>query len=88
MPTIAIFYGIIIRMYWDDHNPPHFHASYGAAKAIYRIMDGRRMAGELPATAERLVQDWAILRRVELEENWRRAIDHQALLKIAGPDQE
>jgi hypothetical protein len=88
MPTIAVFYGIIIRMYWDDHNPPHFHASYGAAKALYRIADGKRIAGELPPTAERLVSDWAALRRGELDENWRRAINHEELLKIAGPDQE
>jgi hypothetical protein len=87
MPTIAVFYGIIVRMYFDDHNPPHFHASYGAAKALYRIADGVRIAGELPPTAERLVRQWAALRRAELNENWRRATDHVELFRIAGPDQ-
>ncbi|MGL4973965.1 MAG: DUF4160 domain-containing protein [Bosea sp. (in: a-proteobacteria)] len=88
MPTIAQFYGIIISMYWEDHNPPHFHARYGNTKAIFCIADGERLAGELPLTAGRLVQEWAAMRRPELEENWQRAIKFQTLLKIAGPDQE
>jgi Domain of unknown function (DUF4160) len=40
MPTIAYFYGIMIQMYYDDHQPPHFHARYGDAKAIVRLSDG------------------------------------------------
>ncbi len=88
MPTVALFYGIAIRMYCDDHNPPHFHASYGNAQAAFRISDGGLMAGELPPTAEKLVRDWAALRRAELDANWQRAIAFQGLLKIAGPDQE
>ena len=88
MPTIAIFYGITIQMYWDDHNPPHFHARYGRAKAIIRISDGEVVSGELPPTATRMVREWALLRRAELEENWQRAIDLKSLYKIAGPDSE
>ena len=37
MPEISLFYGIKITMYWDDHNPPHFHAEYGKYKAIFDI---------------------------------------------------
>lgn len=37
MPTISMFYGIVIRMYYDDHNPPHFHAFYGDYKAIFNL---------------------------------------------------
>ena len=40
MPTIAYFYGIAIQMYFNDHNPPHFHARYGRARALVRISDG------------------------------------------------
>ena len=88
MPTIAIFYGITIQMYWDDHNPPHFHARYGRAKAMIRISDGEVVSCELPPTATRMVREWALLRRAELEENWQRAINLKSLYKIAGPDSE
>ena len=86
MPTISFFYGIAIQMFFDDHNPPHFHARYGTAQAVVRISDGQIMAGELPPTAARMVKDWALLRRAELEHNWQRAISLQELEKIAGPD--
>lgn len=86
MPTIAIFYGIMIKMYWDDHNPPHFHARYGRAKAMVRISDGEVISGELPPTAARMVREWTHLRRTELEDNWERAISLRSLYKIAGPD--
>jgi hypothetical protein len=45
---IAWFYGIMIQMFYDDHEPPHFHARYGRAKAIVRLSDGEIIAGELP----------------------------------------
>jgi hypothetical protein len=61
-------------------------ARYGRARAIVRIADGTILAGELPPTAERLVRDWELARRSELEENWRRAREHQPLEKVAGPD--
>jgi hypothetical protein len=86
MPTIAYFYGIAIQMFFGDHVPPHFHARYGRAKALFRISDARIIAGELPPTAERMVRQWALAHRAELEENWRRAQAHESLEKIAGPD--
>ena len=88
MPTIAVFYGIIIQMNYGDHNPPHFHARYGSAKALVRISDGEIIAGELPPTARRLVREWALARRSELEENWRRGLAHLMLERIAGPDRD
>jgi len=86
MPTISYFYGIAVSMYFRDHNPPHFHARYGRAKALVRIADGEIIAGDLPPTARRMVKEWALARRAELEENWRRAVMHEALQRIAGPD--
>jgi len=86
MPTIAYFYGIAIQMFFDDHNPPHFHARYNRARALVRIADGEIISGELPPTATRLVKEWALSRRLELEENWRRGRAHEALERIAGPD--
>jgi len=73
-------------MFFADHNPPHFHARYGRARAIVRIADGEIISGELPPTAARLVQEWALARRRELEENWRRGSSHEPMERIAGPD--
>lgn len=72
VPTISAFYGILIRMYFSDHPPPHFHVRYGEHKARFSIADGQRIDGDLPARATRLVSEWAGLHRDELEENWRR----------------
>jgi hypothetical protein len=85
MPTIAWFYGIAIQMYYNDHNPPHFHARYGGAKAILRISDGEIISGGLPRTAARLL-NWAVARRQELEHNWERGRTSQPMQKIAEPD--
>jgi hypothetical protein len=88
MPTIAYFYGIAIQMFYNDHQPPHFHARYGDAKAIVRIADGALISGELPLTAARIVREWTLARRAELEENWRRARAREELERVAGPDAE
>jgi hypothetical protein len=86
MPTISYFYGIAISMYFNDHNPPHFHAKYGRAKALIRISDGEKIAGELPPVAARMVREWAIVRRAELERNWELGCRGLAMERIAGPD--
>jgi len=86
MPTIAYFYGIAIQMFFDDHNPPHFHARYNRARALIRIADGEIISGELPLTAARLVKEWALARRTELEANWQRGLQHETMERIAGPD--
>lgn len=71
MPTISSFYGILVRMYFGDHPPPHFHVRYGEHKARFAIAGGELLDGELPARAERMVREWALLHRDELEQNWR-----------------
>ncbi len=86
MPTIAVFYGIAVQMFYGDHNPPHFHARYGRARALVRISDGEIISGELPPTATRLIRAWALARRRELEDNWVRGQSHRAMERIAGPD--
>ena len=67
MPTISYFYGIAIRMFFEDHNPPHFHAYYQGDVALVRIKDGEIIRGHLAPTAARLVKDWALRRQSELE---------------------
>lgn len=70
MPEISRFFGIIIRMYWPDHAPPHFHAKYGEYEGFYRIEDGTPIQSSLPHKQDRLVQAWAIIHAEELLENW------------------
>lgn len=73
MPTISFFYGIAIRMFIKDHPPPHFHALYGEYRARVAIATGDLVDGELPPRAVRLVREWAMMHRLELEANWQRA---------------
>ena len=86
MPTIAEFYGLSIRMYYNDHEPPQVHAYHAGLEALVAIADGEVIEGELPRTALRIVKDWALLRREALRDNWRRARESRPLQRIPGPD--
>jgi hypothetical protein len=70
MPTISMFYGILIRMYWNDHAPPHFHVEYGEYRAQYLIETLVLSRGQLPRRAHALVLEWAAMHRNELMEDW------------------
>ena len=70
MPTISSFYGILIRMYYDEHGPPHFHALYGEHEALIDIRTLDVMQGSLPRRALTLVLEWASEHRAELIEDW------------------
>lgn len=78
MPTISQFYGILIRRFYDDHAPPHFHAQYGDAKALIDIARLEIIEGELPRRARQLVLDWAELHPAELLRNWDLCVGHEA----------
>lgn len=82
VPRLSEFYGIVVYMYWQDHQPPHFHAIYGGDEALVSIADATFLAGSLPRTAGRLVREWAELHRSDLSDNWDRAQGHRALLPI------
>ena len=73
MPELCRFYGIIIRMYFNDHAPPHFHAFYGEYQVLMDIETLAILRGHLPPRAQGLVAEWASLRQVELREAWDRA---------------
>lgn len=88
MPTISFFYGIAIRMYYRDHAPPHFHALYGGDEAFISIETGQILEGHLPKTAARLVAEWTLARRAELQENWLRAQQSQPLERVPGLQDE
>jgi hypothetical protein len=57
MPILSIFFGIVIRMFHDDHPPPHFHAEYGEFAAVIDIATGRVLGGRLPPRVARLVEE-------------------------------
>ncbi len=82
MPTISVFFGIVIRMYYDDHGPPHFHAYYGEYAAVINIDTLEVRDGRLPRRALSMVLEWAAAHRHELTANWERAEQHQVLKRI------
>ena len=88
MPTISWFYGIAVRMYFVDHPPPHFQAVYGEHEANVAIATGDVIAGQLLGNAARLVKQWALVHRDELQANWDRARARVPLERIAGLDAE
>ncbi len=71
MPTISMFFGIIIRMFFDEHGPPHFHVSYQGYEAVIDIETLEVKVGRLPRRALNLVLDWAELHQDELRANWK-----------------
>lgn len=70
MPEISRFFGIIVAMYYNDHRPPHFHASYGGHEALIEVSTGAIIAGGLPARAAALVEEWRRRYKPQLEQNW------------------
>ncbi len=82
MPEISRFYGVVIRMYFADHNPPHFHAFYGGDQAIIDIRALAVLGGRLPPRALGLVIEWASIHQDELLEFWARAQAQQPLDRI------
>lgn len=73
MPRVSAFYGIVIAMYYRDHEPPHFHALYGEHEAQVAIATAEPLAGYLPRRALALVREWTLRHGTELEDNWNRA---------------
>ncbi len=82
MPEISRFFGIVIKMFFDDHNPPHFHAAYGGDVALIEIRNLSVLSGYLPPRVMGLVIEWATIHQQELFVDWERAMDQQELLKI------
>ncbi len=72
MPVLSRFYGIIIRMYFQqsEHNPPHIHAIYGEHVAAVDIQDGNVLEGYLPAKALEMVREWISIHKDDLAKIW------------------
>ena len=84
MPTISMFQGIIIRMYWRDndrHKQPHFHAFYGDEEAVFSL-EGDIMAGEFPKRHAAFVKAWALMHEDDLKANWRLALNGEETFHI------
>jgi hypothetical protein len=82
VPTISRFYGITIRMFFEDHSFPHFHARHAAGEAKVRIDSLEVLSSSLKRRQLRLVLAWAEIHREELEDNWQRARAHETLRAI------
>lgn len=83
MPTLSIFYGIVIQIYWYDHAPPHFHERYAEHEAQIDIQSVSMLSGSLPKRAKAMVLEWTREHQAELMEAWEAASAGQAPAKIA-----
>lgn len=83
MPTISMFYGILIQMFWDDHAPPHFHALYAEYEVLIDIQTFEVIKGAMPRRALALILEWASEHRAELLEDWVLCEQNQPPKKIA-----
>ena len=88
MPVLSVFFGIIIRMWHDDHPPPHIHVEYQGFEALVDIQTGEVSKGKLPRKVATIVRDWCLAHRQELLDNWDRAQRFEPLERIQGADRD
>lgn len=82
MPVISEFFGITIRMYYQEHEPPHFHAEYRDGRSTFDF-EGQPLSGEMRSRrARRLIRMWALRNQRELESNWSRINAGEPILPI------
>jgi hypothetical protein len=82
MPELSRFYGIVIKMYYNDHNPPHFHAEYSPDQMVVDVNTLAVIGGRLPPRATGLVIEWAAQHQGKLQEAWERARNMEPLGRI------
>ncbi len=90
MPTISIFYGILIKMFFYDtekYHMPHIHAEYQDDMAVYSVGNGDVLAGKLPPKKNKLVVAWIEIHKEDLMADWELAVKGQNPLPIRGLDQ-
>ena len=86
MPVVSTFFGIVVRMYYSEHNPPHIHVEYQLNKAVIDFQ-GNVLKGNLESkTALKLVCEWIGLHANELIDDWNAAREGRAIKKIAPLD--
>lgn len=82
MPELSRFYGIVIKMYFGDHDPPHFHAEYAEDRAVINIETLAVLGGRLPPRALGLVAEWSAMHQGELRQAWQKAKNLEPAGKI------
>ncbi len=90
MPTISMFFGILIKMFFRDiekHHIPHIHAEYQGKTAVYSIPDGELLAGSLPSKKQKLVIAWIEIHQDDLLADWELAVNGKTPFTIRGLDQ-
>jgi hypothetical protein len=88
MPTISVFFGITIQMYWRDHAPPHLHAFYQEHEGVFDLNTQELIIGEMPRPVVRLIRQWIIDHQPELLANWERGRTYQPFNTVSGADSE
>ena len=83
MPEVSRFYGIVVRIFYDDHNPPHLHAEYGEHEVLININTLAILGGSLPARALGMVTEWASLHQQELRERSHNNAVHRTGARVA-----
>lgn len=83
MPTVSVFLGIIIRMYWKEHNPPHFHVYYQGQEGIFDIQKCEKITGNMPKRQTKYIEARAGFHKDELLANWDLVENGEALTRIA-----
>ena len=85
MPTISIFYGLTVRMYYFDsqrHNKPHIHVYYQDENAVVEIPTGKLLEGSLPKPKRKLIEAWIEIHQEELMVDWKLALNGNSVFKI------
>ncbi len=88
MPTVSIFFGFVVQMYWRDHSPPHVHVWYQGREALVANETGDVIAGSLPKAAVGIIRGWVALRKAELLTNWEHGRRHEPFNMVPGADAE
>ena len=84
MPTISLFYGITVRMYWKDtdrHKEPHIHAYYSGYEAVFDF-NGNVLSGEFPIKQTALIKAWILLHEEDLNADWQLALYGEETFRI------
>ncbi|WP_044408659.1 DUF4160 domain-containing protein [Thiomicrospira microaerophila] len=86
MPILSVFFGIVVRMWHDDHPPPHIHVEYQGFEGLVEIKTGEVKEGRLPRKVANIVKEWCLEHQQELMANWCKAQNLQTLERIRGAD--